>query len=164
MDKSISYTMYHTCKRPFILRPQPWKEVDIIYIIARETLILTLSTLLIKTNVFKQQLHCPRYSTWARQSNTWMCFFNVFSGKHVRIERLWTYNFWNSLFIKKKFIVQLIFTIYMFTEQWRHEISKRKKWTKNTVVILTFQIFITLRMFFILRILPCVQEVITPFL
>ena len=23
MDTTIYYTMYHTCKRPFILRPQP---------------------------------------------------------------------------------------------------------------------------------------------
>ena len=113
MDTDISYTLYHTCKRPFIPRLQPWKEVDTIYIIARETLILTLSTLLIKTNVFKQQLHCPRYSTWARQSNTWMCFFNVFSGKHVRIERLWTYNFWNSLFYKKK----------VYSRSWHFEIN-----------------------------------------
>ena len=113
MDTDISYTLYHTCKRPFIPRLQPWKEVDTIYIIARETLILTLSTLLIKTNVFKQQLHCPRYSTWARQSNTWMCFFNVFSGKHVRIERLWTYNFWNSLFIKKS-----LFTIVTLRDKY----------------------------------------------
>ena len=114
MYTGISYTMYHTCKRPFILCLQPWKEVNIIYIIARETLILTLSTLLIKTNVFKQQLHCPRYSTWARQSNTWMCFFNVFSGKHVRIERLRTYNFWNSLFYK----IKSLFTIVTLRDKY----------------------------------------------